>query len=82
MTSQSHKAPESLALGCCPLKQAKRCLKVYRVVSAVRGLKKLNLLAYSEQEAIKQFSDILGVKPWRAVIWYSYPLQSSVSERG
>jgi len=63
-------------------KQVKPCLKVYRVVSAVSGFKKLNLLAYSEQGAIKQFSNILGVKPGQAVIWYGYPLQSSVSERG
>lgn len=76
MTNQSHKAPESLALGCSLQKQAKPCLKVYRIVSTVSGLKKLNLLAYSEQEAIKQFSSIGKVKPWQAAVWYSYTLQS------
>ena len=76
MTSQSHQAPESLALGCSPQKAIMPCLKSYRVVSAVNGLKKLNLLAYSEQGAIKQFSSIFKVEPWQAVIWYSYPLQS------
>ena len=54
-------------------KAVKPCLKIYRVASAARGL---NLLAYSEQEAIKQFCRLAKVKPWQAVIWYSYPLFS------
>lgn len=68
-------APESLALGCCPQDAVSPCLKVFRVVSAARGLDKLNLLAYSEQEAIRKFSDIFKVEAWQAVVWYSYPLQ-------
>jgi len=68
-------APKGLALWCCHQKAIMPQLKVYRVVSAVSGLNKLNVMAFSEQEAIKQYSNIAGVEAWQVVVWYSYPLR-------
>lgn len=73
MDELKYLAPEYLALGCSPQSTQMPYLKVYRVVSAVSGLKKSNMLAFSEQEAIRNFSNMFGVEPSHVVVLYSYP---------